>query len=161
MAQPQETRQAAQAAPTSQPQETTPQETTLWVERTGTRRYTGRSSRGAEVLVGPETVDGVFTPGELLKIALAACSGLSSDFPLSRRLGDDYDATIRVSGKADRATETYPQLDEVFELDLSELDEQARQRLFETVQRAVGKVCTVGRTLESGATVTLSFAVDA
>ena len=26
--------------------------TELWVERTGTRRYTGRSSRGAEVLIG-------------------------------------------------------------------------------------------------------------
>ncbi|WP_280304762.1 shikimate kinase, partial [Nocardia abscessus] len=33
------------------------------------------------------------TPGELLKIALAACSGLSADFPLSRKLGDNFDAT--------------------------------------------------------------------
>jgi uncharacterized OsmC-like protein len=40
--------------------------TELWVERTGVRRYTGRSSRGAEVLVGSEDVEGVFTPGELL-----------------------------------------------------------------------------------------------
>ena len=67
--------------------------TELWVERTGMRRYTGHSSRGAEVLVGSEDVDGVFTPGELLKIALAACSGMSSDHPLARRLGDDYQAT--------------------------------------------------------------------
>ena len=56
--------------------------TELWVERTGVRRYTGRSTRGAEVLVGSEDVEGVFTPGELLKIALAACSGMSSDHPL-------------------------------------------------------------------------------
>jgi hypothetical protein len=35
--------------------------TNLWVERTGTRRYTGRSSRGAEVLIGSESVEGVFT----------------------------------------------------------------------------------------------------
>ena len=61
--------------------------TELWVERTGIRRYTGRSSRGAEVLIGSETDEGVFTPGELLKIALAGCSGLSSDQPLRRRLG--------------------------------------------------------------------------
>ena len=59
--------------------------TELWVERTGTRRYTGRSSRGAEVLIGSVDVEGVFTPGELLKIALAACSGMSSDQPLARR----------------------------------------------------------------------------
>ncbi|MBJ8343344.1 OsmC family protein [Antrihabitans sp. YC2-6] len=134
--------------------------TTLWVERTGTRRYTGRSSRGAEVLVGSESVEGVFTPGELLKIALAACSGMSSDFPLSRRLGESYDATIRVSGPPDRENEVYPQLDEVMELDLSELDEAARARLLTTVERAIDRVCTVGRTLKAGTSVTLSFQID-
>ena len=135
--------------------------TRLWVERTGTRRYTGHSSRGAEVLVGSANVDGVFTPGELLKIALAACTGMSSDFPLSNRLGDNYDATIRVSGEADRENEVYSALDEVLELDLSELDEAARERLLVTVQRAIDKVCTVGRTLKAGTTIDLSFQVDA
>ena len=95
---------------------TAPAHTELWVERTGTRLYTGKSSRGAEVLIGSESVPGVFTPGELLKIALAACTGMSSDFPISRRLGDNYDATVRVSGAADRENEVYPQLDEVLEL---------------------------------------------
>lgn len=146
---------AGDSAPAAQPGPTT-----LWVERTGTRRYTGRSSRGAEVLIGSDGVPGVFTPGELLKIALAACSGMSSDFPLSRRLGDDYDVTIRVSGAADRENEVYPQLDEVFELDLSELDAAARERLLVTVQRAIDKVCTVGRTLQAGSKVTLSFDID-
>ncbi|EUA71534.1 hypothetical protein I540_3775 [Mycobacteroides abscessus subsp. bolletii 1513] len=50
------------------------------------------------MLIGSETVDGVFTPGELLKIALAACSGMSSDQPLARRLGEDYRVRIEVSG---------------------------------------------------------------
>ena len=86
--------------------------TELWVERTGVRRYTGRSTRGAQVLVGNEDVEGVFTPGELMKIALAACSGMASDAPLQRRLGEDYQATISVSGAADREQERYPQLDE-------------------------------------------------
>ncbi|MFJ1457054.1 OsmC family protein [Nocardia sp. N2S4-5] len=133
----------------------------LWVERTGTRRYTGRSSRGAEVLVGSEGVEGVFTPGELLKIALAACTGMSSDFPLSNRLGENYDVTIRVSGAADRENEVYPELDEVVELDLSELDDAGRERLLVTVQRAIDKVCTVGRTLKAGSKVNLTFQVDA
>ena len=95
--------------------------TELWVERTGVRRYTGRSSRGAEVLVGNEDVEGVFTPGELMKIALAACSGMSSDQPLRRRLGDDYQTTIKVSGPADREQERYPLLEERMEVDLSGL----------------------------------------
>jgi len=137
-----------------------PSTTELWVQRTGTRRYTGHSSRGAEVLIGSDGVEGVFTPGELLKIALAACTGMSSDKPLSRRLGDDYDATIRVSGAADRENEVYPQLDEVLEVDLSELDPEAAQRLLVVVERAVDAVCTVGRTLKAGTKVGLTIDTD-
>jgi uncharacterized OsmC-like protein len=129
--------------------------TELWVERTGVRRYTGRSTRGAEVLVGSEDVEGVFTPGELMKIALAACSGMSSDQPLRRRLGDDYQATIRVSGPADREQERYPLLEEVLEIDLSGLSDEDRDRVLTVVERAIDQVCTVGRTLKSGTEVTL------
>jgi uncharacterized OsmC-like protein len=127
--------------------------TELWVERTGTRRYTGHSSRGAEVLVGSEDVEGVFTPGELMKIALAACSGMSSDQPLGRRLGDDYQAVVRVSGDADRDNEIYPLLQETLELDLSGMADQDKERLLMVVNRAVDLVCTVGRTLKAGTTV--------
>ncbi|MCK0440319.1 OsmC family protein [Gordonia alkaliphila] len=134
--------------------------TELWVTRTGTRRYTGRSDRGAEVLIGSAGDEGVFSPGELLKIALAACAGLSADFTLSRRLGDDFDATIRVSGEADRENEVYPRLDEVMELDLSEMDPAAAERLLTVVQKAVDKYCTVGRTLKAGAEVNLTIVPD-
>ncbi len=132
--------------------------TELWVERTGTRRYTGRSSRGAEVLVGSEDVDGVFTPGELMKIALAACSGMSSDQPLARRLGDDYTATIDVTGAADRDNEIYPALAETLHIDLSGLNAEEAERVRTVVQRAVDAVCTVGRTLKAGTHV--SFDID-
>jgi uncharacterized OsmC-like protein len=128
--------------------------TELWVERTGTRRYTGHSSRGARVAIGSEDVEGVFTPGELLKIALAACSGMSSDQPLARRLGDDYQAAIRVSGDADRDEEVYPELSETLELDLSGLSGEEKERLLVVVERAIDLVCTVGRTLKAGTTVT-------
>ena len=132
--------------------------TDLWVERTGVRRYTGHSSRGAEVLVGSDDVDGVFTPGELMKIALAACSGMSSDSPLARRLGDDYRAIVRVSGDADREQEVYPLLEEVLEVDLSGLSEEEAQRLEIVVNRAIELVCTVGRTLRSGTKVSFEIA---
>ncbi|WP_282779409.1 OsmC family protein [Nocardia sp. CC201C] len=132
----------------------------LWVERTGTRAYTGRNNRGGEVLIASQGVPGAFTPGELLKIALAGCTGLSTDFTLSRRLGDNFDATVRVSGDADRENELYPELNESFELDMSELDEESRQRLLVAAQRAIDKVCTVGRTLKAGTVVNLSFTID-
>jgi len=132
--------------------------TELWVERTGVRRYTGHSSRGAQVLIGSEDVDGVFTPGELLKIALAACSGMSSDQPLARRLGDDYQARVRVSGAADREQERYPLFEETLEVDLSGLSDDERARVLTVVERAVDQVCTVGRTLKSGTKITLEIA---
>jgi uncharacterized OsmC-like protein len=128
--------------------------TELWVERTGVRSYTGRSSRGAQVLVGNDDVEEVFTPGELMKIALAACSGMASDQPLRRRLGDDYTATIRVSGPPDRELERYPLLEENLEVDLSGLSDTEVSRLLTVVHRAVDQVCTVGRTLKSGTKVT-------
>ncbi|HCA52831.1 MAG TPA: hypothetical protein DEP24_08025 [Mycobacterium sp.] len=127
--------------------------TELWVERTGIRRYTGRSSRGAEVLIGSESDEGVFTPGELLKIALAGCSGLSSDQPLRRRLGDDYRAVIRVVGPADRDEERSPRLAETLEVDLSGLSAEEKERLLVVVDRAIDQVCTVGRTLKAGAEI--------
>jgi uncharacterized OsmC-like protein len=132
--------------------------TELWVERTGSRRYTGHSSRGAQVLVGSEDVDGVFTPGELLKIALASCAGMSSDQPLARRLGDDYRAVVRVSGAADREREVYPRLEETLELDLPGLSPQDKERLLVVVDRAIDLVCTVGRTLKAGTEVDFKVA---
>lgn len=132
--------------------------TELWVERTGARRYTGHSSRGAQVLIGSEDVDGVFTPGELLKIALAACSGMSTDHPLARRLGDDYQAVITVSGVADREEERYPLLEETLELDLFGLAQDQKERLLLVVNRAIDQACTVGRTLKFGTTVKFEVA---
>ena len=131
--------------------------TELWVERTGARRYTGRSSRGAEVLIGGVDVDGVFSPGELMKIALAACSGMASDQPLARRLGDDYRTTISVTGAADRDNEVYPALSETLHIDLSGLSAEEAERVHTVEQRAIDSVCTVGRTLKSGTRVSLEI----
>lgn len=131
--------------------------TELRVDRIGTRRYVGTSTRGGRVEIGSADVEGVFTPGELLKIALGACSAMASDFTISRRLGDDYDATVRISGDADREDERYHVLEENYELDLSELDADAAERLVAMVRRSVDKACTVGRTIEAGARVRLEF----
>lgn len=134
--------------------------TQLWVQRTGTRRYTGRSARGAQVLIGNEDVEGVFTPGELLKIALAGCSAMASDAVLARRLGDDYATTVQVAGAADREQERYPQLTETMDLDLAGLTEEEVQRLLTVVHRAIDQVCTVGRTLKAGTEVSFEVSCE-
>jgi uncharacterized OsmC-like protein len=63
-----------------------------------------------------------------------------------------------VSGAADREQERYPLLEEKLELDLSGLTAQEKERLLVVVNRAVDLVCTVGRTLKSGTTVTFEMA---
>lgn len=125
----------------------------LWVERNGTRTYTGFSARGARVEIGPVEAGAVFTPGELLKIALAACAGMSSDKAFSRRLGDDYRTTIRVEDPKNVAEDRYPVLTEKFEIDLSTLDDEDRAKLLTIAQRSIDKACTVGRTLKAGAQI--------
>ncbi len=150
---------SASAAPAAVPSNsaTTPAATAAWAVRNGHRDYTGHSARGGIVAIGDASIPGTFTPGELLKVALAACAGFSSEVALSRRLGDDFAARIVVDGPSDPAEDRYPQLSERFELDLSGLDEDARTRLLTVVTRAVDKACTVGRTLKHGAAIELSL----
>ncbi|WP_166850461.1 OsmC family protein [Isoptericola sp. BMS4] len=125
----------------------------LWVERTGTRTYRGHSARGASVEIGPAEAGAVFTPGELLKIALAACAGMSSDTKFARVLGDDYKVIVRVEDPKDMDDDRYPVLTEKFEIDLSGLDEKTREKTLLLAQRSIDRACTVGRTLKAGAAV--------
>ena len=129
----------------------------LWAERVGTRCYTGHNARGAQVRMGPVEAGDVFTPGELLKIALAGCAGMSSDHSLARRLGPDVPITIHVAGPKLLGDERYPTLHEELVVDLSGLDQAVRDRVITVVQRAIDRNCTVGRTLEQGSAVELTI----
>lgn len=127
----------------------------LWVTRTGTRTYVGRNGRGAEVRIGPLENDGSFSPGELLKIALAACTGLTTDAVLARRLGDDFAATITVDGAKDLDADRYPSIVEDLQVDVAGLSAAELKRLLTVVHRSVDEHCTVGRTVTAGTEVTL------
>lgn len=128
----------------------------VWVRRVRTRTYLGHNTRGAEVAIGPVEQEGVFTPGELMKLALAGCTGLTADAAMTRRLGDDVAATIYVSAEKDLETERYPEYRERLEIDLSSLEPEARERLVDVIHRAIDKACSVGRTIQQGATVELT-----
>jgi uncharacterized OsmC-like protein len=129
----------------------------LWVERVGARRYVGHNARGARVEVGPVEAGAAFTPGELLKIALAGCAGMSADHSLTRRLGSDVPVTVFVAGPKLRTDERYPDLHEELVVDLSGLAPAERDRVTTVVRRAIDRNCTVGRTLEHSTTVELTI----
>lgn len=129
----------------------------LWADRVGPLRYTGHNSRGASVRMGPAGAGDVFTPGELLKIALAGCAGMSADHSLARRLGEDVPITVHVSGPKHPRDERYPALREELVVDLSALDPADRDRVVTVVRRAIDRNCTVGRTLERGTDLDLTI----
>lgn len=129
----------------------------LWAERVGTRMYVARNDRGGEVLVGPAEVDGTFTPGELLALALAVCSGMSADHRLAHHLGADFQAVLGVERRPVEEENRYGSFDVDIAVDLSGLGEEERSRVVERAARAVERGCTVGRTVKAGADYALAF----
>lgn len=132
----------------------------LWVERVGPREYVGHNDRGATVKFAGAGVEGTWTPGELLKVAAAACSGLVTDRAIARRVGDDYQGQVQVSGVKHQEENRYESLEEKIVVDLSTLEPEARERLLGLLERTVDSQCTVGRTIEAGAPITLVLPED-
>lgn len=129
------------------------------VERTGAGTFAGHNPRGAHVQISASGVPGeYFTPGELLKVALAACSAVTAEAPLARALGDDFELEVRAAGES--VDSRYPALAEQLIVDLAGLDDATRRRVLTVVARAIGGYCTVGRTIESGATVSLEIQAE-
>lgn len=137
----------------------TPTETnSVWAERTGTRQYLGRNARGAEVRVGMGP--GEFSPGELLKIALATCNTLSADHRLAKALGEDFEANVICATLKNEEEERYSDMDVQIVTDLSGLTPEQLSTLAERVERAIERGCTVGHTLEKGADLRLHLLDD-
>jgi len=130
-----------------------PKDTRWWVERTGRRSYLGHNDRGSTVLMADSDDDlpGSFTPGELLRLALAGCAGLTFDNLVARHLGDDFPATVVVDATSHAEEDRYASFQERVLLDTAGLDDGARKRLTDAIARAISLGCTVGLTLKNGA----------
>ena len=119
------------------------------VTRTGGRTYEGLNERGATVRIGGSELEGEhFTPGELLKIALIGCAGLSTDRVAARRLGDDYAITIWAHGVSDPEQNRYTRIEEELLVDLGGLEPDDRTKLIDIMERAIERGCTVARSVE-------------
>lgn len=117
------------------------------VTRTGSRTYEGMNERGSTVSIGPAEAEGHFTPGELLKLALIGCAGMSSDRVAARWLGDDYAITIWAHGRSDHDTNRYRRIDEELLVDLSGLEPDERRTLVDIMEKAIEQGCTVARSV--------------
>jgi len=128
------------------------------VARTGPRTYEGMNKRGSTVRIGPADVEGTFTPGELLKLALIGCAGMSADRVAARRLGDDFAMTVWAHGRSDHDENRYRRIDEELLVDLSGLEPGERATLIDIMQKAIQRGCTVARTIEGS--VELGTTID-
>lgn len=127
----------------------------LYLERQGVRQYSATNSRGAEVLVGDGP--GRFSPGDLLKIALAGCNAMSSDRRLADRLGDDFEQVVGVSGEYLQDEDRFASFAIELIQDLSSLDEEERAKLLRRAEGAIDRNCTIAHTLARPVAYTKTF----
>ena len=113
----------------------------VWADRVSERSLVGRNQRGVEIPIGMG--EGEISPGELLKIALIGCAGMSSDIPLGRRLGEDFDMRLWAHGTADQEQDRYLSIAEEVQLDLEGLSQDEVKRVVTVFGRAVAAACTV------------------
>lgn len=118
----------------------------LWVERNKDGSWDAFSDDGAHIKFGKGR--GVFTPGDLMKIALAGCAALSSQFAIEHTLGDGKGARIVVDGTYDADSNAYINFNEQVVVDATDakLSEEDANKLKERVTRHIEKGCTVKHT---------------
>ena len=118
----------------------------LWVERNKDGSWDAFSDDGAHIKFGKSR--GVFTPGDLMKIALAGCAALSSQFAIEHTLGDGKGARIVVDGTYDADSDAYINFNEQVVVDATDakLSEEDADKLKERVTRHIEKGCTVKHT---------------
>ena len=118
----------------------------LWVERNKDGSWDAFSDDGGHIKFGKDR--GQFTPGDLMKVALAGCAALSSQFAIEHTLGEGKGAKIVVDGTYDPENDAYTGFEEQVVIDASDagLSEEDADKLKERVTRHIDKGCTVKHT---------------
>ena len=116
------------------------------VVRTLDGDYVGSNERGARVAIGSSTEEGVFSPVELLLIALGGCELVTIE-PLTAKRGHRL-LKLEVTVTAEKVEPTkLGAITSTYEIELPEGDGKAAE-VFESVARRVHEHhCTVGRAL--------------
>ncbi|RKT86657.1 Uncharacterized OsmC-related protein [Saccharopolyspora antimicrobica] len=132
--------------------------TPVEVTRTGQHTFLATNPRGAQVAIGREDAPEAFTPGELLLAAIAACSAVTSENLLVRRLGEDAELTVHADRtKVPEDKHKFARVQVGFDVDLSAVEGEDRTKLLEAVERAITKYCTVSRSVEEGTPIDLTL----
>ena len=106
----------------------------LWVERNKDGSWDA-FERGWRATSNSGKGRGQFTPGDLMKVALAGCAALSSQFAVEHTLGDGKGAKIVVDGTYDADTDAYIGFDEQVVIDATDagLSDEDAEKLADRV----------------------------
>lgn len=131
----------------------------LWVERNKDGSWDARSDDGAHIKFGKGK--GQFSPGDLMKIALAGCAALSSQMAVERATGEGNGARVIVDGTYDPETNAYLNFDEQLVIDATDarLTPEDVEQLKKRVKAHVEKGCTVAHTYEQATPVRMTVEV--
>lgn len=133
----------------------------LLAQYLGDHRWEGRNERGASVAVGPEGEEGVFSPGELLAIAVAACTGMSAERRITSELGDEVALAVGATRHKIEEENRYERIAVELVVAAAQMDPERRERMLRTARTAVAKLCTVSRSVEAGVEVDLTLEGEA
>lgn len=133
----------------------------LWVEKNKDGSWDAFSDDGAHIKFGHGSDRGVFSPGDLTKIALAGCAALSSEKAVESALGEGQGARIVVDGSYDPDSDAFTSYEEQIVIDATEagLSEEDAKKLAERVRRHIESGCTVKHTYEHETPVRMSIDV--
>lgn len=131
----------------------------LWVEKNKDGSWDAFSDDGAHIKFGHDR--GQFTPGDLVKIALAGCAALSSEFAIEHALGEGHGAKIVVDGTYDADNDSYINFNEQVMIDATDADlsEEDVEKLKKRVKAHIEKGCTVMHTYEQETPVRMDIEV--
>lgn len=132
----------------------------LEIVRDGKGAYVARNARGGELRIAVAGTPDSFTPGELLQLATSMCAALSADHVLGSLLGHDFAATVKVDADSDKESNRLTELRTRIEADMSPLAPERHEALIARAERAIDRICIVGRSVDHGTPVRVEV-VDA
>ena len=139
-------------------EEIAPRSITLVREAEGV--YVATNSKGGQIRFGHNVEDG-FGSVELLMVALAGCSGTDVDMVTSRRAEPTkFEVTVTANKVGGTSPAILRDIVATFDVQFPEGEDgdKARARVQPALQAAHDRTCTVSRTIEHGAPVTLRVA---
>lgn len=131
----------------------------IWVERNKDGSWDAFSDEGAHIKFGKDR--GQFSPGDLMKVALAGCAALSSQFAVENTVGEGKGAKVVVDGTYDADNDSYINFNETLMVDAGDADltPEEVEKLKKRIKAHVDKGCTVKHTYEQVTPVRMDIEV--